>query len=78
MNLLICFLLANSTDIPTAIQRASDSTRVTLLDESDSERLGSPRAVPPGLPPVLSFRYMEGSKKHRFGDLDLMVDDAGH
>lgn len=73
MSFLICFLLAASSDVHAAIKRAADSTRVTLLDGRDREV-----GVPPGAPPVLSFRYMEGSKKHRFGDLDLMVDDAGH
>jgi hypothetical protein len=51
---------------------------VLLLNESDAERLGQVGTIPPGLPPVLSFRYMEGSRRRRFGDLDLVVDDAGH
>jgi hypothetical protein len=26
----------------------------------------------------LSFRYFLGADRHRFGKLDLMLDDAGH
>jgi hypothetical protein len=26
----------------------------------------------------LSFRFFEGKQRHRFGDLDLVLDDAGH
>jgi hypothetical protein len=73
MSFLICFLLASSTDLHAAVKRATESARVTLLDDRDATL-----SVPPGVPPVLSFRYMEGSRKHRFGDMDLMVDDAGH
>ena len=42
-------------------------------------RLEDPlRQVAPGAPPLLAFRYFDGAEKHRFGKLDLMVDDAGH
>jgi hypothetical protein len=27
---------------------------------------------------LLSFRFFEGKQRHRFGDLDLVIDDAGH
>jgi hypothetical protein len=30
------------------------------------------------MPPLLSFRFFEGRQRHRFGDLDLVIDDAGH
>ncbi len=44
-----------------------------------AERLRDPlRDVAPGAPPLLAFRYFDGADKHRFGKLDLMVDDAGH
>ena len=77
MSYLICFLLAASGDIQAAVKRAADSCRVTML-YAEQEGPGASKSVPPGVPPVLAFRYMEGSNKHRFGDLDLMVDDAGH
>ena len=42
----------------------------------------APRAadarITPGAPPLLSFRAFEGKSRHRFGDLDLVLDDAGH
>jgi hypothetical protein len=81
MTLLICFLLAGPAtqqSIQRAIRLANDSGRVLLLGESDAARLAREARVPPGMPPVLTFRYLEGAARHRFGDLDLMVDDAGH
>ena len=78
MHLLLCFFLANPGAIERAVKLAQDSGRVLLLTETDAERLGQAATIPPGLPPVLSFRFMEGSRRHRFGDLDLVVDDAGH
>lgn len=61
-----------------AARRAVASGRATLLGETSEMRLDSARSAPPGAPPVLSFRYMEGERRGRFGDLDLVVDDAGH
>lgn len=75
---LIGFLLAHSGTVERAVQDAQNSGRVLLLSDTDAERLGSTGRVPPGVPPVLSFRYMEGARRHRFGDLGLVVDDAGH
>jgi hypothetical protein len=44
-----------------------------------SQRLVDPlKQVAPGAPPLLAFRYFDGADRHRFGKLDLMVDDAGH
>jgi len=82
MHLFILLLLAGP-DAPVdpvirAMRQCAASGRVLLLNESDSDRLSPPPSVPPGQPPVLTFRYMEGEKRHRFGDLDLVVDDAGH
>lgn len=43
------------------------------------DKLADPRKrVAPGQPPLLSFRYFMGADRHRFGKLDLMLDDAGH
>jgi hypothetical protein len=43
------------------------------------ERLADPRKqIAPGAPPLLSFRYFDGADRHRFGKLDVMMDDAGH
>lgn len=51
-----------------------------VLDLSDDrDRVADPRKqIAPGSPPLLSFRYFAGADRHRFGKLDLMLDDAGH
>jgi len=46
---------------------------------AENLRLSDPRKlIAPGKPPMLSFRYYLGADRHRFGKLDLMLDDAGH
>jgi hypothetical protein len=62
----------------SAIQRISDSGRCADLGESPRERIAAPPAIAPGPPPLLSFRFYEGKLHHRFGNADLMLDDAGH
>jgi len=54
------------------------SARVLQLAETSSERISKLPAIAPGAPPLLSFRYFEGKQRHRFGNLDLVMDDAGH
>lgn len=49
-----------------------------LLGESNSDRVAVPRLIAPGAPPLLAFRYFDGKDRHRFGQLDLVLDDAGH
>ncbi len=51
-----------------------------VMDVADAhDRVADPRLlVAPGSPPLLSFRYFAGADRHRFGKLDLMLDDAGH
>jgi hypothetical protein len=60
------------------IQQISESGRVVELAVTESERASPPREIAPGAPPLLSFRYFEGKDRHRFGRLDLVMDDAGH
>jgi hypothetical protein len=55
----------------------SRSGRATAAMENPSERLTSP-SLTPGSPPLISFRYFEGKQRHRYGNLDLVMDDAGH
>lgn len=58
--------------------RISQSGRV-LEAGSSQERLKDPRKeIAPGAPPLLSFRFFAGADRHRFGKLDVMLDDAGH
>jgi hypothetical protein len=75
---LLCCLLANPQTIQEAVRLAAISGRITLIAETDRERISPALTAPPGRPPLLSFRYYEGARRHRFGDLDLVVDDAGH
>ncbi|MBV9268482.1 MAG: hypothetical protein JO061_20105 [Acidobacteriaceae bacterium] len=55
-----------------------DPGRSMSVAESPDSRVQSSLAVPPGPPPLLSFRYYEDKKHHRFDNVDLMLDDAGH
>lgn len=54
------------------------SGRLGLIGVSASERLKPVGRLAPGDPPMLAFRYLEDRRRHRFGELDLMMDDAGH
>jgi hypothetical protein len=54
------------------------SGRCTHLAEDLGQRVAPRQMVAPGPPPLLSFRYYEGKSRHRFGNVDLMLDDAGH
>jgi len=64
--------------IARQIDQISVSGRVLEIGESP-DRLSDPRTqIAPGAPPILSFRYFYGADRHRFGDLSVMLDDAGH
>jgi hypothetical protein len=54
------------------------SERVVGIGELPSERLAPLRLIAPGGPPVLSFRTFDAVDRGRFGNLGLMMDDAGH
>ena len=54
------------------------SGRLDLIGIDSSERLAPLGLLAPGEPPMLAFRYLEDRRRHRFGELDLMMDDAGH
>jgi|HubBroStandDraft_4_1064222.scaffolds.fasta_scaffold83067_2 hypothetical protein len=72
----LLFLLANQSDL--LIKQVAASGRVLELAISPSERLSSVPQIAPGAPPLLSFRFFDGKDRHRFGELDLVIDDAGH
>ncbi len=60
------------------IQEIARSGRVLEIGEA-RERLADPRLrIAPGAPPILAFRYFLGADRHRFGKLEVMLDDAGH
>jgi hypothetical protein len=81
--LTLCLLTQPDKDprearIRLLTEQIKESGRV-LLDARTQDRLADPRTmVPPGSPPLLRFRYFAGVDRHRFGKLDLMLDDAGH
>jgi hypothetical protein len=72
----LLFLLANQSEL--LIKQTAESGRVLTLAVSASDRLSSLPQIAPGAPPLLSFRFFEGQQRHRFGELDLVIDDAGH
>ncbi len=56
----------------------TDSGRCVTLAEKPDDRVEQKPQIAPGPPPLLSFRYYEGKAHHRYGNTDLMLDDAGH
>jgi hypothetical protein len=67
-----------ASNLETAIARITVSGRVLQIGEGSSSRLKPIVRLAPGAPPILAFRYLDGQARHRFGDLDLVMDDAGH
>ncbi len=65
-------------DLDAALDAAARSGRIQLIGVSSSERLLPTARLAPSDPPILRFRYLDGQRRHRFGDLNLMMDDAGH
>lgn len=78
MNLLLLLWLATDVNEAALVKQIAESGRVAVLAEPVSERVAPRRMIAPGPPPVLSFRLLEGKARHRYGDLDLVLDDAGH
>jgi hypothetical protein len=64
--------------IARLIDEISESGRVFQIAEDAPARAEPPPQIAPGDPPLLAFRYLDGEAKHRFGKLDLVMDDAGH
>lgn len=79
MRILALFAMALITPIEQqTIKQISDSGRCADVAESPEARVTPDLKVPPGPPPLLSFRYYEGKLHHRYGNSELMLDDAGH
>ena len=74
MKLILALFLMQSS----LVDQIAESGRVVGLAESPSDRIAAQSQVAPGQPPLLSFRYFDGKQRQRFGDLDLVLDDAGH
>ena len=76
-SLLLVALLA-SGEVERLTKLVAESGRVAGIATPASERLAPPPKIAPGAPPLVSFRLFEGKLRHRFSDLDLALDDAGH
>lgn len=71
-------LEARQTEVQKLTKEVADSGRILEIGVPPSERAAPSKQISPGLPPLISFRFFEGKAKHRFGNLDLVTDDAGH
>jgi hypothetical protein len=72
------WLLLASLEAQRLTRLVAESGQVLEIAEPVSHRLNPVERIAPGAAPLFSFRYFEGNEKHRFGQLDLVMDDAGH
>ncbi len=75
---MIAWLLAAPASEQDLIGRIAESGRCAGVGETPDSRVGTGMRVAPGPPPLVSFRYYEGKLHQRFGNSELMLDDAGH
>jgi hypothetical protein len=54
------------------------TARIISAGDTPDWRVGPGIRIAPGPPPLVSFRYYEGKLHQRFGNSELMLDDAGH
>ena len=76
-SLLLLALLA-SPELDRLTRQVIASGQVVEIAVPPSERLAGPPKIAPGAPPILSFRLFAGKERHRFNNLDLVLDNAGH
>ena len=62
----------------TVLEKIDRSGRCATVGQTPQQRLAKQPRIAPGAPPVLSFKLYEDAKHHRFGNVDVMLDDAGH
>ncbi|HEY2934287.1 MAG TPA: hypothetical protein VGK99_21300 [Acidobacteriota bacterium] len=60
------------------LRAVAESGRVLEAATPVADRVLPPGQIAPGIPPLISFRYFDGRQRHRFGGLDLVLDDASH
>ena len=75
---LLLALVVPALGTEATLERIEASGRVLLIGADASERLRPDALLAPGDAPRLRFRYLDGKRRHRFGDLNLVMDDAGH
>ncbi len=68
----------NGDSVESLIKQIAASGRVVSIAARPEERVNPPKEVPPGAAPLLMFRFLDGMGKHRFSQLGLVIDDAGH
>ncbi len=79
--LVFLFLFAPQSQESRAeelVQEIAESGRVVEIARAAEVRVEPTPKIAPGDPPLLAFRYFDGQARHRFGKLDLVMDDAGH
>lgn len=64
--------------VESVIHEIASSGVALELAQPESDRVNPEPRIAPGAPPLLAFRYLEGSEHHRFNQLNLVIDDAGH
>jgi len=75
--MIACLLAAPASEHDLMV-RIAESGRCVSVGESPDSRVGRGMRLAPGPPPLVSFRYYEGKLHQRFGNSELMLDDAGH
>ena len=78
MTPLLLFALLATSEVERLTKNVADSGRVMEIAIPPSERLAPSPKIAPGAPPLVSFRLFDGRMRHRFSNLDLVLDDAGH
>lgn len=78
LTLAFALMLAQQAPADRVLQDIRQSGRLVVFLDSSSERVAPAPGIAPGSPPVLAFRFFDGRERHRFGKLDLVLDDAGH
>jgi|KBSMisStaDraftv2_1062788.scaffolds.fasta_scaffold1134840_2 hypothetical protein len=76
--ILLAVLLAAPVSENDVIARIEASGRCVSVAETPDSRVGPGMRIAPGPPPLVSFRYYQGKLHQRFGNSELMLDDAGH
>jgi hypothetical protein len=74
----LLFALLATSEVERLTKNVAESGRVVEIATPPSERLAPLPKIAPGAPPLVSFRLFDGQMRHRFSNLDLVLDDAGH